>query len=76
VILLLLLLSIIIITINSVVVGDSLLTLYFASVRSKLEYASVAWNTITSSDARKFVHIQQKFLALHHNRLFPQIYYI
>jgi hypothetical protein len=71
----LLLLSIIIIAINSVV-GDSLLTLYFASVRSKLEYASVAWNTITSSDARKFVHIQQKFLALCHNRLFPQIYYI
>jgi hypothetical protein len=30
---------------------DSLLMLYFTSIRTKLEYASVAWNSVTVTDS-------------------------
>jgi hypothetical protein len=46
------------------------------SVRSRLKYAPIAWNTLTAADTSKLVHIQQKFLALCHNRFFPQVNYI
>jgi hypothetical protein len=38
--------------------------LYFTLVRSKLEYAYVVWNSITTTDANKLERIQQKFAAL------------
>jgi hypothetical protein len=41
----------------------------------KLEYASVAWNSITSTDANKLERIQQSFATLCFNRFFPQVRY-
>jgi hypothetical protein len=49
--------------------------LYFTSVRRKLEYVSVVWNSITFTNANKFVRIQQKFSALCFNRFFPHVHY-
>jgi hypothetical protein len=43
--------------------ADSLVTLCFTLVRSTLEHASVAWNMLASSDARKLKSIQQNVLA-------------
>jgi hypothetical protein len=50
-------------------------TLYITLIRYKLEYASVAWNSVTSTDAKKLERIQQKFAALCFKRFFPQVHY-
>jgi hypothetical protein len=50
--------------------------LYFALVRSQLEYASVAWNSVTITDSNKLERIvQRKFAALCHNRFFQDVEY-
>jgi hypothetical protein len=49
--------------------------LYNALARSELEYASVAWNSITSTDANKLERIQQRFAAHCFNCFFPQVQY-
>jgi hypothetical protein len=46
------------------------LLLSSTSVRPKLQYASVLWNSVTSTDARKLESIQRKFAALCQNRFF------
>jgi hypothetical protein len=53
---------------------DSLLTLYIALVRFKLEYTSVVWNYVTNTDSIKLERIQRKFAVLCHNRLFYVIH--
>jgi hypothetical protein len=52
-----------------------MLTLYIALVRSNIEYASVIWYSITSTDANKLERIQQRFAALCFNRFFPGAHY-
>jgi hypothetical protein len=44
-------------------------------VRSKLEYASVAWNSFMITDSNRLEHIQIKLAALCHSRLSQDVKY-
>jgi hypothetical protein len=43
---------------------DSLLVLFFVLVRSKLEYASIAWNSVTITDSNKLERVQKNCCPL------------
>jgi hypothetical protein len=40
-----------------------------------LEYASVAWNSVTATDSNKLERVQRKFAALCHKRFLYDIEY-
>jgi hypothetical protein len=54
---------------------DSLLMLYFALVRFKVENASVALISVTITDANKLERVQRKFAALCQKRFFQDVEY-
>jgi hypothetical protein len=54
---------------------DCLLSLNTTSVRPRLEYASVVWNSITSTDSKRLERILQKFASVCFYRLFPNLPY-
>jgi hypothetical protein len=54
---------------------DNLLMLYFALFRYKLEYASLAWNSVTITDSNKLERVQRKSGALYHKRFFQDVEY-
>jgi hypothetical protein len=54
---------------------ECLYVLYFTLVRSKLECASVVWNTITSTDANKLEYIQQMFTPVCFYHFVPHVPY-
>jgi hypothetical protein len=57
------------------IIIECLYVLYFTLVRSKLEYASVVVNSITSTDANKLERIQQKFASVCFYRFVPHVPY-
>jgi hypothetical protein len=49
---------------------ESLLVLFISLVRSKFEYASVAWYNLTTTDSNKLESIQKKFAHLCYRRFY------
>jgi hypothetical protein len=54
---------------------ECLYVLYFTLVWPRLEYACVAWNSVTSTDANKLERIQQKFTSVCFYRFYPHAAY-
>jgi hypothetical protein len=52
---------------------DSLMMLYSSPLRSKLEHASLVWNSLTTTDFSKLERIQEKFATLYYNRIFKNL---
>jgi hypothetical protein len=54
---------------------ECLFLLYTALIRPRLEYASVVWNSITSTDSKKLECIQKKFAFVCFYRFFSNLPY-
>jgi hypothetical protein len=54
---------------------ECLCVLYVTLAMSKLEYASAAWNSITSTDVNKLERIRQKFASVCFYRFFLRVPY-
>lgn len=54
---------------------NTLFTLYFAFVRSELQYASVGWNYIPITDSNKLECKKEKFSAFSYGRISQNIQY-
>jgi len=53
---------------SSISSTDTLVTMYYALVHSKLELASVAWNSVMLTDSSKTERVQKKFANLCNDR--------
>jgi hypothetical protein len=54
---------------------NSLLMLFFALGKSKLEYASVAWNSVTATDSNKLERVRKKIAVICHNFFYIEYHY-
>jgi hypothetical protein len=55
--------------------SGSLLVLYFALVRCKLQHAHSTWNSLMNSDSNKLQSTQRNFAALYHDSFFQDKVY-